>query len=207
MADVEEITQKTGNYKKFSVFLKMLQAAIEHQGESVFLDLLTYADLQALRSRKEASRAGSGAVSRHPGSNHKRYLILTYAGQYDRCVYAVRLLSRSHKPDTPGLRGRVHYPLPLSPEATDGRAFETGAATLAHGGLPEHNGHLQQEELLREKVIEGAQLVLARITCGISVLPLALKDARGAAALPRCHHTPTLHRSHDRCCHYPPAKH
>lgn len=44
-ADVENITQKTGSAKKFPVFVKMLMTALGHGSESVFVDLLTYADL------------------------------------------------------------------------------------------------------------------------------------------------------------------
>lgn len=44
-ADVENITQKTGSAKKFPVFVKMLMTALGHGSKSVFVDLLTYADL------------------------------------------------------------------------------------------------------------------------------------------------------------------
>ena len=85
--DIEEITQRTGNAKKFAVFLKMLEAAIRQHGDSVFLDVLTYADLQALKSRKGAADDGNpGLANAHDSRNHKRYLILTYAAQFDRCV-------------------------------------------------------------------------------------------------------------------------
>lgn len=39
---IEEITLKTGNHKKFDVFVKMLQSALIQTSDSVFLDLLTY---------------------------------------------------------------------------------------------------------------------------------------------------------------------
>lgn len=41
-ADVEDITAKTGNFKKFSVFHKMLTSALRQASDSVFVDLLTY---------------------------------------------------------------------------------------------------------------------------------------------------------------------
>jgi coiled-coil domain-containing protein 61 len=43
---------KTGNFKKFDVFAKMLVTALNTGSESVFVDLLTYRDLEALRARK-----------------------------------------------------------------------------------------------------------------------------------------------------------
>lgn len=54
-SDVEGITQKTGSAKKFSVFVKMLLTALGHGSESVFVDLLTYADLVSPLSACEPS--------------------------------------------------------------------------------------------------------------------------------------------------------
>eukprot|EP01138_Halocafeteria_seosinensis_P000342 gb/GECG01000354.1/.p1 GENE.gb/GECG01000354.1/~~gb/GECG01000354.1/.p1 ORF type:complete len:209 (+),score=24.72 gb/GECG01000354.1/:1-627(+) len=42
---IEDITHKTGNFKRFSVLVKMLTAALAQQSDSVFIDLLTFADL------------------------------------------------------------------------------------------------------------------------------------------------------------------
>ena len=44
-AYVENVTSKTGSFKRFGVLVKMLQGALLRQTASVFLDLLTYADL------------------------------------------------------------------------------------------------------------------------------------------------------------------
>lgn len=45
LKDIEEVTRKTGNFKRFPVFVKMLISAITTQSTSVFVDLLTYSDL------------------------------------------------------------------------------------------------------------------------------------------------------------------
>ena len=42
---VENITSKTGSFKRFDVLVKMLQGALLRQSDVVFMDLLTYADL------------------------------------------------------------------------------------------------------------------------------------------------------------------
>eukprot|EP00462_Mataza_sp_D1_P008184 CAMPEP_0175164268 /NCGR_PEP_ID=MMETSP0087-20121206/26306_1 /TAXON_ID=136419 /ORGANISM="Unknown Unknown, Strain D1" /LENGTH=629 /DNA_ID=CAMNT_0016453255 /DNA_START=52 /DNA_END=1941 /DNA_ORIENTATION=- len=85
---IEEMTHKTGNFKKFSVFVTMLSTALSRHSESVFIDLLTYADLEMLKTRKTGKPPStSGAAVK----NNKRYLILTYVVEFDR----------------------VHYPLPL----------------------------------------------------------------------------------------------
>ncbi|KAF1328199.1 hypothetical protein FI667_g7113, partial [Globisporangium splendens] len=114
-AYIEELTRKTGNFKRFSIFVSMLLSALSHRSDAVFIDLLTTSDLELYRKRKMSSKglfppkpqdafekkslkgvfvvcssfpsaAAGGAAS------NKRYLILTYAVEFDR----------------------VHYPLPLT---------------------------------------------------------------------------------------------
>ena len=84
VADVEEITQRAGSFKKFAVFLQMLRSALE-EGGSVSLDILTYADLQALKRRK-AGQPETGAQTSAGSTNNKRYIIVTYESQFDRCA-------------------------------------------------------------------------------------------------------------------------
>ena len=64
-AYLEEITAKTGNFKKFGTFARMLLKALERSSDSVFVDLLTYEDLEMLRARHCAGKAaGAQATSR-----------------------------------------------------------------------------------------------------------------------------------------------
>ena len=49
--DVEEITLKAGNFKKFEVFLQMLASAFDNDSESVYVDVLTYSDLEMLKAQ------------------------------------------------------------------------------------------------------------------------------------------------------------
>ena len=80
-SDIEEITRKTGNFKKFVTFLKMLKSSLNQDSDSVFIDLLTYSDLEMLKNRKSRNPG-----TQNPGkANNKRYLILTYAVEFDRC--------------------------------------------------------------------------------------------------------------------------
>ncbi|CAM6045728.1 unnamed protein product [Sphagnum compactum] len=86
---IEEITRKTGNFKTFTVFVKMLRSAILQESDSVFVDLLTYQDLEMLKNKK------SRGIGVHPcqrAPNNKRYLILTYTGEFDRVHYPLPLL-------------------------------------------------------------------------------------------------------------------
>eukprot|EP01036_Dinobryon_divergens_P053401 gene53401-71387_t len=97
---IEEITQKAGNFKKFTVFIKMLASAFSKDSDSVFVDLLTYNDLEVLKARKSSTNMSSSSlststsISSNPKSLLKRYIILTYSGEFDR----------------------VHFPLPLAHE-------------------------------------------------------------------------------------------
>lgn len=131
--DIEEITQKAGNYKRFGVFATMVSSAFSKNSESVFVDLLTLSDLEMLKARKAAastSSANSGNMSvtsrtsamRGNVGQHKRYLILTYTGEFDR----------------------VHYPLPL--------AFEE---------VPNAPALQRTIRRLRAKLVEKAELEAA----------------------------------------------
>ncbi|KAJ3404154.1 Coiled-coil domain-containing protein 61, partial [Chytridiales sp. JEL 0842] len=84
---IEEITKKTGNYKRFSVFVEMLATALKKASKVLGLDLLTHEDLTAMKLG-EKSLKQSIDFSRF----QKFYLILTYAVAFDR----------------------VHYPMPLT---------------------------------------------------------------------------------------------
>ena len=48
---IENITSKTGSFKRFSVLIKMLMNALRQQTETVFLDLLTYSDLVSNKNK------------------------------------------------------------------------------------------------------------------------------------------------------------
>lgn len=67
----------------------MLASAIRQESDSVFVDLLTYSDLETLKSKKVAGRA---PLQRTIPPNNKRYLILTYAAEFDRVHYPLPLL-------------------------------------------------------------------------------------------------------------------
>lgn len=107
-ADIEDITSKTGNYKKFPVFVKMLLSAVKNASDSVFVDLLTYQDLEMLKHRKAGAQAGGQAAPRQPvAPSNKRYLILTYAAEFDRVHYPLPLLY-DESPDPNHLKVRMH---------------------------------------------------------------------------------------------------
>lgn len=85
---IEEVTRKTGNYKRFPVYIKMLLAAMDGSSKSVLLELVSHQQMDALRAKKRSQPSSSS----RPDS--RLYLILTYSVEFDK----------------------VHYPLPLTQE-------------------------------------------------------------------------------------------
>ncbi|RKP21393.1 hypothetical protein ROZALSC1DRAFT_20557 [Rozella allomycis CSF55] len=100
---IEEMTKKTGNYKKFNLFVDMVASAIHrkviyietHIGKNstVGFDLLNPSDIETLKGTKRSS-------INTDLDRLKKYLVLNYAVAYDRYHYFQNGF-------------RVHYPLPL----------------------------------------------------------------------------------------------
>ncbi|CAD8082194.1 unnamed protein product [Paramecium primaurelia] len=84
---IEEIASKTGNYKKYTTFIKMLQSALNNQTETVYIDILTFQDLEQIKNKRS-----NKLQTQNIAPNNKRYLILSYIVEFDK----------------------VHYPLPLN---------------------------------------------------------------------------------------------
>ena len=94
-ADIEEITHKTGHFQKFATFVHMLRTAlVSGEGSSdCTLDILTYADLQALKSGRRPASNSTARPTAASGNNNKRYVILTRSG-HER--YAKAVLNLCH---------------------------------------------------------------------------------------------------------------
>ncbi|KAJ3270076.1 Coiled-coil domain-containing protein 61 [Terramyces sp. JEL0728] len=75
---IDNLTKKTGNYKKFNIFVEMMTNAIEKTNKTVSLDILTMADLQ----------------QKH---GDKLYLVVTYAVAFDRVHYPLPLVKEHDK--------------------------------------------------------------------------------------------------------------
>ncbi|KXZ44868.1 VFL3 protein [Gonium pectorale] len=146
---IEDITAKTGNFKKFPVFVKMLLSALKQASESVFVDLLTYQDLEVLKSRKAG---GQAAPPRTQAPNNKRYLIMTYAAEFDRVHYPLPLLYEEN-PDPQHLK-RIISQLRSEVEALQAEAGSSRRGGGGAGGsdvsvdlrrLREENAALRQQ--------------------------------------------------------------
>lgn len=121
----------------------MLITALNTESDSVFVDILTYSDLEELRKRKlgnteESSSAAPGTSASR--GNSKRYLILTYAGEFDRAHYPLPL---AHDPDPSpaALRRtveRLRAELAVSKDGSD-----NGGSASGSGGSSSRGGQLQ----------------------------------------------------------------
>ncbi|GLC57436.1 Centrosomal protein CCDC61 [Pleodorina starrii] len=139
---IEDITAKTGNFKKFPVFVKMLLSALKQASDSVFVDLLTYQDLEVLKSRKAGSQV---PPQRTQPPNNKRYLIMTYAAEFDRVHYPLPLLYEEN-PDPQQLK-RIISQLRSEVEALQAEAGSRrgGEASAELRRLREENTALKHQ--------------------------------------------------------------
>jgi len=80
-AFVEEVTRKTGNSKRFNVYLRMLQAALDGSSRSVQLELVSHSQMEALRARRQPESKPDSPL----------YLILTYDVEFDKVHYPLPL--------------------------------------------------------------------------------------------------------------------
>jgi hypothetical protein len=76
--DIEQVTKKTGNFKKFGIFVEMINAI--GSDDTVSVDILTADDLKNLNNRTP--------VLMFPD---KIYFIVTYAVAFDRVHYPLPL--------------------------------------------------------------------------------------------------------------------
>ncbi|XP_025103860.1 coiled-coil domain-containing protein 61-like isoform X2 [Pomacea canaliculata] len=177
-AYVEDLTRKTGNFKQFSIFVSMLESAITQSSSTVFLDLLTYSDLEVLRQKKSgASDAKSSIPAPRSGLMSKRYLILTYTVEFDR----------------------IHYPLPLpyvgkpDPRALQEtiRQLKTEIKKLKQAGYAEYRNRdyekLQKEfqRLAKEKDEIEAEFMQYRREMRNTVSGSTVKEVRTLKAVVR----------------------
>ena len=76
---IEEMTAKTGNFKKFQVFCKMLMSGLDKTSQSVIVDFISKEELDKLRNEPRASK------------DNKMLMILTYVVEFDKVQYPLTL--------------------------------------------------------------------------------------------------------------------
>lgn len=159
---IEEITRRTGNFKPFSVFLKMLVSAMDRDSESVYLDVLTSRDLEMLRQRASGpspTNGGPPGTDRGPQqtqqqSNKKRYLILTYQAEFDKVHYPLALTLEEANDDPETLKSCVQR-LKANLKEAHGRIatleeYQGLGGQQRGGGESDHETAREVAELRRE---------------------------------------------------------
>mmetsp|Transcript_33642 Transcript_33642/g.65485 ORF Transcript_33642/g.65485 Transcript_33642/m.65485 type:complete len:561 (+) Transcript_33642:76-1758(+) len=149
---LEELTRKTGNFKKFPVFVRMLSTALLQSSDSVFVELFTYADLEALQRNAGASSscADSARSSKSSKSrSNKRYLILTYIVEFDKVHYPLRLKFEEN-PDPQRLMDTIAR---LRDEVAAMKESQTGQPSYAK--LKAENFRLQEENIKLQKMLQA----------------------------------------------------
>eukprot|EP00696_Hemimastix_kukwesjijk_P006949 gnl/Hemi2/18815_TR6227_c0_g1_i1.p1 gnl/Hemi2/18815_TR6227_c0_g1~~gnl/Hemi2/18815_TR6227_c0_g1_i1.p1 ORF type:complete len:474 (+),score=139.16 gnl/Hemi2/18815_TR6227_c0_g1_i1:143-1564(+) len=97
-ASVEDMTAKAGNFKSFPVFVKMLLAGLKKTTDTVYLDIATYSELEALNhNNNQKVRGAANSINNviRNNRNNKRYLMLTYVVEFDKVTYPLALLPSS----------------------------------------------------------------------------------------------------------------
>lgn len=118
VADIEDITQRTGNFKSFGVFVKMLASSLSESSDAVVLDLLTYDDLLRLKERQSKQPLSEAELAASLSSKCKDgFLLNTRRSQGQQAISHHELCTRIRQVRTSESLSeylRVHYPLPLS---------------------------------------------------------------------------------------------
>ncbi|KAI9178691.1 hypothetical protein H9P43_005353 [Blastocladiella emersonii ATCC 22665] len=158
---IEKMTSKTGNYKRFNVFVDMLVSGMNRSDPSVHLDILTADDLASLQRYHDGATAAVPQLPLPTPAASKRYLILTYMVAFDR----------------------VHYPLPLaySPQ----HAEPTTLLSIVHS-LREENADLRHQLATAPTApapldLDHIEATLADFQSQIAALSHDLDDARANA--------------------------
>ena len=80
----------------------------------LFVDLLTYSDLELLKARKNGTTSTTTSSSTSSSSSlgalaNKRYVILTYSGEFDRVHYPLPLVHEDpNHPNVTSLRRTIN---------------------------------------------------------------------------------------------------
>eukprot|EP00042_Codosiga_hollandica_P005187 m.1956 g.1956 ORF g.1956 m.1956 type:complete len:416 (-) comp2358_c0_seq1:71-1318(-) len=114
---IDELTRKTGSHKPLATFAAMIIAGLARSSSCLTLELLTYADLEAIRQRKRTEGGPQLDQSQITLANSsKRYLILTYETEFDRVHFPLTLTKNDAAPASSAHQAPLpaRSPAPLS---------------------------------------------------------------------------------------------
>jgi len=151
---IEDITQKTGNFKKYNVFIKMLISALKQDNDSVCIDILTARDLELLKSRKGncntsilSSSSSNASQLRNEG---KRYFILTFHTEFEKVHYPLPLVYEENR-DTRTMQRTIER-LAKELEHLKSSVFEPNTPKSAKSAVNQPTELLEENEILKKKL-------------------------------------------------------
>ena len=143
---LEDITQKTGNYKKYAVFVRLLINALKKEDKTSYIDLLTYENLELLKNKK-----GEEKKDVPKKLLNKRYLILTVCCENDRVHYPIPL-NYEEVPDSITMRKTLQR-LKAELELARKSNYSSAQSVKANSFYSNESSQLEEEnEKLKKKV-------------------------------------------------------
>jgi coiled-coil domain-containing protein 61 len=148
---IEEITQKAGNFKKFSIFVKLLISALQKEDKTTYIDLLTYADLELLKAKKSEEPKKALTQEQNKKLLAKRYLILTVCCESERVHYPLPL-NYEENPDEETMRKTLNR-LKTELELTRRKSCSSVVSAKANSFYSNESSQLEDEnEKLKKKI-------------------------------------------------------
>lgn len=139
---MRELTQKSGSFKEFPLFIHLLKSALDGGDEGSHFEIFTAFELDILRSKKEAE-SGTG-VEPHRSrkdTRDKRYVILTYMTKLDK-VHFPLALPMEEEANVPALRRTIKK---LRDKIAAKEASEPVFTTEVERDLRQSVAHFRQE--------------------------------------------------------------
>ena len=154
---IEEMTQKANSQRKYQVFVKMLLAALDKSSEVVFVDFITFQDLEIFKAKRNNDPDKMlKAQSINSQKNSRRYLIMTFSNDMEQVHYPL-VLSQVNSNDTGELKEVLNR---LSVAYEEAKSFDTEARLSSYSnttneffrkGMAEYNPLIEENEQLKKK--------------------------------------------------------
>ena len=137
----------------------MILMALEGSSKTVFIDFLSYQDIQLLREKRSGSKSAnkSNNYTSNPQQNLKRYVILTYTTEFEKVHYPL-VLTLISQPDQECLKRVFKRVVDAYREikSFDGEARSSGFSTRTNEffktGMANYNPTFEENKQLNRKL-------------------------------------------------------
>ena len=154
------MTQKANSQRKYQVFVKMLLAALDKSSEVVFVDFITFQDLEIFKAKRNNDPDKMlKAQSINSQKNSRRYLIMTFSNDMEQVHYPL-VLSQVNSNDTGELKEVLNR---LSVAYEEAKSFDSEARLSSYSnttneffrkGMAEYNPLIEENEQLKKTIAE-----------------------------------------------------